>query len=186
FSLENQPFKNLVVSHDADGDAVFMSMDVRPRPCFTWDTIRDLVAFQKRFAMGVRQGVTQARCLVWASESTGIFSLGGDLSLFQSLIEARNREALAQYAEDCVDALYNHLSMSNVVTVSVVEGDALGAGLEVALSSDIVIAERGTRAGFPEVLFNLIPGHGAFYLLARRIGTRAAEKMIRDGNVHAI
>jgi DSF synthase len=111
-----------------------------------------------------------------------VFSLGGDLSLFRSLIEAQDRKTLSQYAEDCVTGLYNHLSTPDSVTVSLLEGDVLGAGLEMALTSDIVIAERGTSAGFPEVLFNLVPGHGALHLLARRIGLPLAEKMIRDGS----
>jgi DSF synthase len=175
-------YENLSISDDADGAAVYMSMNVRPRPCFTWSLTRDVVAFQENF--GAR--LSRPRCLVWSSETSGIFSLGGDLSLFRSLIETNDRKALAQYAEDCVTGLYNHMHAPDVVTVTLLEGDALGAGFEVALSSDIVIAERGTSAGFPEVLFNLVPGHGAFYLLARRIGPQAAEKMIRDGSKHAV
>ena len=91
---------------------------------------------------------------------------------------------LTHYIEDCAGALRNLINTPDTVTVSVLEGDALGAGLETALASDVIVAERGIRAGFPEVLFNLIPGVGGFYLAARRIGPRAAEKMIREGNVH--
>jgi DSF synthase len=122
---------------------------------------------------------------VFASQSPGLFSLGGDLALFRSVIETQDRETLTRYAEDCVSILHNHLNTPETVTVSLLEGDALGAGFESALSSDIIIAERGVRAGFPEVLFNLVPGHGAFYLLARRIGAKAAERMILEGNVHS-
>jgi DSF synthase len=182
--LESAQYQNLSIYGDANSEALFMSMNVRPRPCFTWDVIRDLMAFQKSATSTPLMDDKNIRCLVWASETKNIFSLGGDLAMFQSLIKSQDRAALAQYAEDCVTVLHQHLSMRGAVTVSLLEGDALGAGLEVGLSSDIVIAERGIRAGFPEVLFNLVPGHGAYYLLARRIGPQAAEKMIRDGTVH--
>ncbi len=184
FLLEAQRYENLSIYRDAEGEALYMSMNARPRPCFSWSLVQDVLTFQKRFAATVSSGPMPPRCLVWASENQSIFSLGGDLDLFQSLISTHDRKALHHYAEGCVDGLYNHMMAPDVVTVSILEGDALGAGFEVALSSDIVIAECGVRAGFPEVLFNLVPGHGAFYLLSRRIGPRAAEKMIRDGGVH--
>lgn len=175
-------YRNLVTHQDGEGESLWFAMNVQPRPCFTWDLIRDILSFQETFA---REGsAARPRCLVFASATPGIFSLGGDLSLFQTVIEGQDRAMLAQYARDCVTVLHNHLYAPGVVTVSVLEGDALGAGLESALSSDIVIAERGITAGFPEVLFNLVPGHGALFLAARRIGMAAAERMIRDGNVY--
>jgi DSF synthase len=179
-SFKSHGYKNLNTYCDADGAIQYFSMNVRPRPCYTWDVVRDIVAFQDEFVSNPQR----PRCLVWASESSGIFSLGGDLSLFRSLIEKQDRETLARYASDCVTGLYGHMQAPQVVTVSMLEGDALGAGFETALSSDIVIAERGIRAGFPEILFNLVPGHGAYYLLARRIGPQAAEKFIRNGSFH--
>jgi molybdopterin-guanine dinucleotide biosynthesis protein A len=42
-----------------------------------------------------------------------------------------------------------------------VQGDALGGGFESLLSFDIIIAEKGTKFGFPEQLFGLFPGMGA-------------------------
>ena len=38
--------------------------------------------------------------------------------------------------------------------------------------------------GFPEIMFNLFPGMGAYSLLSRRIGMRAAEKMMISGNTY--
>lgn len=183
-SREMPAYENLKTYRDADGEALYVSMDVQPRPCFTWDLIRDFVAFQNGYVESLRRNTPPPRCVVYASESSGIFSLGGDLHLFKSASETQNRTMLTHYVRDCVSALHNLLTTPETVTISLLEGDALGAGLETALASDVIIAERGIRAGFPEVLFNLIPGLGGFYLAARRIGPRAAEKLIRDGAVH--
>ena len=47
-----------------------------------------------------------------------------------------------------------------------------------------MIAERGTKMGFPEILFNLFPGMGAMSLLGRKIGYNQAEKIILSGKLY--
>jgi DSF synthase len=71
-----------------------------------------------------------------------------------------------------------------LITIALVQGDALGGGFECALSFDVLVAERSAKMGLPEVLFNLFPGMGAYSFLARKIGTAAAEKMIMSGKVY--
>jgi DSF synthase len=121
-----------------------------------------------------------------ASRHPCTFNLGGDLALFIRLIKARDRHALMNYAKLCVDGIYTRLCNYNAsaMTISLVQGDALGGGFEFALSSNIIVAERGVRMGFPEIMFNLFPGMGAYSLLSRRIGMRAAEKMMISGNTY--
>jgi DSF synthase len=73
---------------------------------------------------------------------------------------------------------------AGVVSIALVQGDALGGGFECALSFDMIVAERSARFGFPEVLFNLFPGMGATSFLSRRIGRVAARRMMLDGTIH--
>jgi len=47
----------------------------------------------------------------------------------------------------------------------------------------VLIAEESAQMGLPEIIFNLFPGMGAYSLLARRIGMRAAENLILSGRV---
>ena len=54
----------------------------------------------------------------------------------------------------------------------------MGGGFEAALAGNVLVAERGTRLGFPEVLFGLFPGMGAYTLLRRRVDAVTAEKII--------
>ena len=70
-----------------------------------------------------------------------------------------------------------------MTTISLVQGDALGGGFEAALTSDVIVAEESAQMGLPEILFNLFPGMGAYSLLARRIGMRAAEELILSGKM---
>ena len=123
---------------------------------------------------------------VIASRHPCTFNLGGDLALFIRLIKARDSTALMNYAKLCVDGIYTRLCNYNAsaMTISLVQGDALGGGFEFALSSNLIVAERGVRMGFPEIIFNLFPGMGAYSLLSRRVGMRAAEKMMISGNTY--
>lgn len=98
---------------------------------------------------------------------------------------AGDYDALFQYATQCVDGIYNYLVGlgTETITVALVEGDALGGGLEVALSHHIVVAQRGVKMGFPEMLFNLFPGMGAYSIVTRKAGPRIAEDLITSGRV---
>ena len=71
-----------------------------------------------------------------------------------------------------------------IVTVGLVQGDALGGGFEALLSFNVVVAERGARFGLPETTFGLFPGMGAHCFLSRRLGSAQAERMILSGKLH--
>jgi DSF synthase len=163
----------------------------RGRPCFSLGLLKDIRAHDSALAVNggkvdIDGDLHTAKYYVCGSRVPGVFNLGGDLSLFLMLIRAKDREALANYARMCIDNMFARIQnyyASNLITISMVQGDALGGGFECALSSDVVIAEEGVHMGLPEILFNMFPGMGAYSLLARRIGMREAEKMILCGRM---
>ena len=71
-----------------------------------------------------------------------------------------------------------------VHTTVMVQGDTLGGGLESVLPFHKVIFERGAQGGFPEVLFNLFPGMGAWDFTVRKAGFRVANEMILSGRLY--
>lgn len=124
---------------------------------------------------------------VAGSRVKGVYSLGGDLAYFMQCIERRDRNALVNYATLCVDNLYPRIQnyrVPNLITIALVQGDALGGGFEGALANNVIIAEEQAKMGLPEILFNLFPGMGAYSLLARRVGPRRAEEIILSGNLY--
>jgi DSF synthase len=127
------------------------------------------------------------RYYVLASQIPGIFNVGGDLSFFVNKIRARDRQALRRYAYDCVDPIYNVAAGfdSGIVSVGLLQGDALGGGLEAALCCHFIIAERGVKMGLPEILFNSFPGMGAYSMLSRRLDSVRAERMIFSGRIYS-
>ncbi len=62
--------------------------------------------------------------------------------------------------------------------IAAINGDALGVGLEVALSCDIRLASQQARFGFPEVASGLIPMCGGTQRLPRVIGKAKALELI--------
>ena len=62
--------------------------------------------------------------------------------------------------------------------IAAINGDALGPGLELALSCDIRLAAYRARFGFPEVAGGLIPAGGGTQRLPRVVGRGKALEMI--------
>ena len=163
----------------------------RGTPCFSLGLLKDIRAHDNALAMNggkveVQGELQPVNYYVCGSRVPRVFNLGGDLALFVLLIKSRDREALAHYARMCIDNMHARIQnyyAPNLVTISMVQGDALGGGLECALSSDVVVAEESAQLGLPEILFNLFPGMGAVSLLSRRIGMRAAEQFMLSGRI---
>ena len=181
-------FRQLDVSLDRSS-ATYWCMMRPERPCFEPSLLRDLREMQLslgRLFGGAHASEQQLRYFVVGSHSPGIFNLGGDLSLFASFIRSGDRAALAEYARACIDVVHNNAIAYDlpVITIAMVQGDALGGGFEAALSCDIVVAERSAKFGLPEIVFNLFPGMGAYSFLSRRVGPRLAEKLIVSGRIY--
>jgi DSF synthase len=174
---------NLEIERDEDRGAVWCRFRFEGRPNFSAPLLRDLRAFRE----GLRQEpADRTRYVVYGSTMDGVFNLGGDLDLFTRLIRTGDRDTLLTYARACIDecwANYTALDLP-LITVSLVQGDALGGGFEAALSSNLIVAERSARFGLPEVMFNLFPGMGAYSFLARRVAPALAERIITSGRVY--
>jgi DSF synthase len=161
-------------------------------PCCTEELLSELNRYNKSIEnsggkMQVGNELHTIHYSVVTSLIPGAFNLGGHLGLFSQLIKNKDGESLLTYSMKCLDVIFSRVNHYNLplTTISLVQGDALGGGLEAALSSDVIIAERSAKMGFPEVLFNLIPGHGAFSMVSRKIGVAHAEKMILSGKIYS-
>ena len=104
------------------------------------------------------------------------------------LIEGKDRARLCWTTERRASMCCTTTTLAHglpITTISLVQGECLGGGFEAALSSDIVVAERQARFGFPEILFNLFPGMGAYSFLDRRVGRRVTEELLSTGKIYS-
>ncbi len=184
---QTNDYSQLTTYYDEHNQIAWGYMHSEPRPCFTGTLLREIVDWFSEITKRIDDpDSTDVNYVVVASAHPEIYNLGGDLNLFRQLIEARDRDSLLKYAQACIRPLFLnalHLNRANVQTITLVQGDALGGGFECALSGNVVIAERGVKMGFPEILFNLFPGMGAMTLLGRKIGYHQAEKIILSGKL---
>jgi len=183
----NHRYSQLKTYYDAKYKAGWYYMNAKPRPCFTSLLLDEINAYQESVKDEMRNSQqTQYDYLIAASDVEGVFNLGGDLAVFFELIKKQDRKGLLTYAIKCIDALHQNITHldSELTTIALVQGDALGGGFEGALSSNVLIAERGTKLGLPEVLFNLFPGMGAYSLLSRRVSAAKAEEIILSGKLY--
>ncbi len=189
-SLSFSPQLN--VHYDKEARAIWSRWAPEPRPCFNPALLADIRAYYEFLATSKARidcfgEEHDIEYVVLASGKQGVFNLGGDLDLFKQLIEVRDRQGLLRYGRACIDVLYRNYVGHDlpVTTVSLVQGECLGGGFEAALSSDVIIAEKSARFGFPEIIFNLFPGMGAYSFLERRIGQRGAENLITSGKIYS-
>lgn len=173
-----------------DEKLLVSSLYMRPafRPCYTPELLGDILSWQE----GIRkrnlgEDLQPLRFGIFASAVPGFFNTGGDLSRFIGWIRDQNRGELLAYATDCIKVAHNGsiaLDLDNFEFIALVQGQALGGGFEAALACTTIVAERGTQFGFPEVMFNLFPGMGAYSFLSRRVNPALAERMIMSGQLY--
>ena len=159
-----------------------MRTSVKPIQCYTLAAMTEL-----QFCIDdVASYPGVVRHLVMSSDIPSVFNFGGDLALFVLLARAGDVDSLKMYGRKCVDLIWwmEQADQHGVHTIALLQGDALGGGLEAALSFHKIIAERNVQAGFPEVLFNLFPGMGAWNFTIRKAGFAVANDMILSGRLY--
>lgn len=109
------------------------------------------------------------------------FVAGADISGFPELA-ARDREEIRDYLlED--HQVFQKLTDLSKPTIAVINGLALGGGLELALMCDIRIAEAHAKLGLPEINLGMFPGYGGTQRLPRLIGADRTKELIFSGRL---
>ena len=130
--------------------------------------------------LGADNGV---RAVVLTGGGQKAFMAGADLDEFRRLLDGDGSiEEHVGYSSRALTALE---SLPQPL-VAAVQAAAMGGGLEVALTADLIVADPGAVLGLPEVRLGLMPGAGGTQRLPRRIGAgRAKELLLLGGAVKA-
>ena len=180
--LMTRPYKSMRLEWSAELGALRVRTCVKPIQCYSLTAMAEL----QRVFSDISENPGLVKHFVMTSDVPGVFNFGGDLSLFVLLIRARDVESLRMYGRRCVDLVWwmENASKLGVHTTVLVQGDTLGGGLESVMPFHKVIFERSAQAGFPEVLFNLFPGMGAWNFTIRKAGFSIANEMILSGRLY--
>ena len=187
-AIAAQRLSEFDLQYDADQKILWCYFDFTGRPSFTSTVLEEAQRIQRLVRTLGEEAPEEGpiRYLVLGSRAPTVWNLGGDLELFAELIRRGDRTALSRYAQACCEVGYTNATFYGlpIITIALVQGEALGGGFEAALSSNVIVAERSARFGLPEILFNLFPGMGAYTFLSRRLSPGLAERMILSGEIY--
>jgi 3-hydroxyacyl-CoA dehydrogenase len=105
------------------------------------------------------------------------FIAGADIKVFDVL--KTPQDSLTRSAG--THALLRRMEDSTKPVVAAIHGNALGGGMEVAMSCHFRVAAKDAKVGQPEVLLGIIPGAGGTQRLPRLAGAELALQMCIDG-----
>jgi DSF synthase len=155
------------------------------KPVFTLQLLDSLGKVQQAIMAlwGAPEQYHRAPVRFLAFRGTGpFFTLGGDLDFYLDCLAKNDRAALAEYARLSIEgAVANASGLGGlVVTMSTIHAKAIGGGIDAPRSCNIMIAEEQASFVYPEIKFNHFP-ITAVAILSRRMGPRAAERMLLSG-----
>ena len=181
-ALLRRRYKYIRLEWSAGLAALRVRTCVKPIQCYSLAAMGEL----QRVFSDIAENVGLVKHFVMTSDVPGVFTFGGDLSLFVLLIRARDMDSLRMYGRRCVDLVWwmENASKLGIHTTVLIQGDTLGGGLESIMPFHKIIFERSAQAGFPEVLFNLFPGMGAWNFTIRKAGFSVANEMILSGRLY--
>lgn len=129
----------------------------------------------------------EAKIVVISSAVEGFFAAGADIKHMSSA----DAKSFAAYG-DKLRGVLDRLASPERITIAVVDGLALGGGLELAMACTLRVGSEAAKFGLPEVKLGLIPGAGGTQRLPRLVGRgRALDIMLTGrqvpaGEAHAI
>lgn len=119
------------------------------------------------------------RAVMLRGDGPKAFCAGFDITEITASLGSPER-TLAQFQSDAV--LFDRLAHYSKPTLAMVEGVALGGGLELAVCCDFIIAGERARFGLPEIKLGAIPAAGGTLRVTRQIGPVRGRQLILLGD----
>lgn len=160
------------VTFSADGGVGILTIDKPPANSYDMAYIQDLDA-----AIQAAASDGNVKVVLLRSASEKFFSAGADVKAFLANTTEDNM-AMITFAHEVLGGIADIPK----VFIAVINGHAMGGGLEIALACDLRFAGDGNfRMGLPEVTLGLLPGMGGTQRLPRLVGKYTALKMMVGG-----
>lgn len=133
----------------------------------------------------VLDGSEGAKALLIYSEQPG-FCAGADLRELHFGMCERRAAGLPVDGDvrvfiDRIHRVFDIIDMAPLTTISAVHGVCFGGGFELALTTDMIIADKSARFCFPELRLGLVPGFGGIPRLNRDVGNAIVRDLLFTG-----
>lgn len=124
---------------------------------------------------------SDARLAILTGEGGRSFCAGGDIEAWSNLDADLFSRRWLRDGHSAFDAL----ARLTVPLIAVLNGHALGGGLELAACADMRIAEAHVKIGQPEPALGIIPGWSGTQRASRRFGPQLVRRMALFGEVYS-
>jgi enoyl-CoA hydratase len=138
----------------------------------------------EKFVAALSDLSRDAHALILHSTLKGGFSAGADLRELHGWIQQYGQAEVAGHAREYLNRIHtvmNALDACPVTTIASVHGVTFGGGFELALTCDLIIADKLARFCFPELRLGLIPGFGGIPRLKRDLGNAVVRDLLLTG-----
>ena len=138
---------------------------------------RNALNLTMRAAIAEAVTALDAEAAVRAIVITGgdaVFAAGADLNL---LVD----KGAQNVADIDLGQFWAPVANSRKPVVAAVSGFALGAGCELAMMCDFIVADASARLGQPELAVGIMPGAGGTQRLVRTVGKQVASLLLLTG-----
>lgn len=137
----------------------------------------------------LRDGAGGARAVLFQSGRETGFCAGADLRELYAGIVARREAGMSRAAQakelrgfiERIHEVFDTFDTVPLPTVAAVHGVVFGGGLELALTCDVIVADRSARFCFPELRLGLVPGFGGVPRLNRDLGNAVVRDLLLTG-----
>lgn len=136
------------------------------------------------FVHELKEQEIHAKALVIYSSMEAGFSAGADLRALYSGLKSGSKAARNAEVHNFlkrIHEVFNQIDQTPLTTVAAVHGVVFGGGFELALTCDMIVADRTARFCFPELRLGLIPGFGGIPRLKRDLGNALVRDLLLTG-----
>ncbi len=173
-------FKGKAVSWEITDGVIQLALDREPCNEIGSITLAEL----ETFVSELNEIEHHAHVLIIHSRRTCGFCAGADLrELYHGLQSGDRPEAVVEVRSflERIHAVMNAIDSCPLTTIAAVHGVVFGGGFELALTCDLIIADKTARFCFPELRLGLIPGFGGIPRLKRDLGNAVIRDLLLTG-----
>lgn len=173
-------FQGKTLSWQVTNGAIELLLDRAPCNEIGSETLVEL----EMFTAALESLQQDAHALIISSARADGFCAGADLrELYRKLAGSPvgERRAGARDFLERIHRVMNAIDAAPLTTIAAVHGVTFGGGFELALTCDLIFADRMARFCFPELRLGLIPGFGGIPRLKRDLGNGVVRDLLLTG-----
>lgn len=173
-------FQGQTISWDLKDGIVELALHREPLNEIGSTTLEEL----EKFVSVLESLSREAHALIVHSTLKAGFCAGADLRQLYGWIQEYGQSEVARHAREYLERIHvvmNTLDAVPLTTIAAVHGVTFGGGFELALTCDLIIADKMARFCFPELRLGLIPSFGGIPRLKRDLGNAVIRDLLLTG-----